>query len=116
MTNRIRDVHVINHRLDPHETELHIRVELESVGTTTEIKGRVIGPRSVHTTTVEIAYPMREIARGNNYVELRVVIPEACWWTPESPFLYHGPLELWEEGERLDRRELSHGITTRLTA
>jgi beta-galactosidase/beta-glucuronidase len=109
MSNRIRNVHVVNHRLDPHETELRIIVEVEELTPTTQIKGRLMGPRNVYRSTVEVAYPLREVEHADSIV-LRVVIPEASWWEPKTPFLYQGPLELWQDGILCDRRDLSHGI------
>jgi hypothetical protein len=109
MANRIRDVHVVNYGLDPHETELRIHVELDEVTPTTQIKGRLMGPRNVYASTVEVAYPMREVERGAGIV-LRVVIPEPSWWEPKTPFLYQGPLELWQNGLPGERCAISHGI------
>lgn len=109
MTNRIRDITVVNHRLDPHETELRILVEVENLTPTTEIKGRLMGPRNAFASTVEIAYPMREVQKGR---EMRVIIPEPSWWSPQSPFLYQGPLDLWQDGELVERIQISHGIRT----
>jgi len=110
MANRIRDVHVVNHRLDPHETELRIHVELDELTPTTQIKGRLMGPRNVYASTVEVAYPMREVERGPAIV-MRVVIPEPSWWEPKTPFLYEGPLELWQDGQLCARETLSHGVS-----
>lgn len=109
MGNRIRDVQVVNHRLDPHESELRIIVELEELTPTTQIKGRLMGPRNVYRSTVEVPYPLREIERAETIV-LRVVIPEASWWEPKTPFLYQGAAELWQDGELCGRVEISHGI------
>jgi hypothetical protein len=109
MANRIRDVHVVNHRLDPHETELRIHVKLDQLTPATQIKGRLMGPRNVYASTVEVAYPLREVERGTHIV-LRVVIPEPSWWEPMTPFLYEGPLELWQDGLHCERRVISHGI------
>ncbi len=41
---------------------------------------------------------------------MRVDIPEASLWEPESPFLYQGPIELWQDGRCCDRVTLSHGL------
>jgi hypothetical protein len=116
MTNRIIGVSVINHRLDPHETELRVHVDVENLTPATEVRGRLVGPRSAVSSTVEIAYPLREVERSSNQVVLRVVIPEANWWQPETPFLYEGPVELWQDGQRCDRREVSHGIRAKQQA
>jgi len=110
MTNRIIDVAVINHRLDPHETELRVHVEVENLTPTTEIRGRLTGPRCIYSSTIEIAYPLREVQREGKHVEMRVVIPEASWWEPETPFLYQGSLELWDSGTMVVRWPISHGI------
>lgn len=109
MANRIRDYVIVNHRLDPHETELHIHVKLDELTPSTELRGRLVGPQSAYASTIEIAYPMRELERADHVV-LRVVIPEASWWHPRTPFLYRGPLELWQDGSRCERIELVHGI------
>jgi hypothetical protein len=109
MTNRILDVLVLNHRLDPVETELRVYIKLAEITPTTQIRGRLTGPRCLYTSTIEIAYPLREIAR-TDHIELRVVIPEPSWWDPESPFLYDGTIELSQDGESCGRAELRHGI------
>lgn len=109
MTNRILDVVVLDHRLDPVETELRIYVKLAELTPATEIRGRLNGPRCLYASTIEIAYPMREVAR-TDHIELRVVIPEPSWWDPESPFLYEGAMELVQDGIACDRTAIRHGI------
>ena len=109
MKNRIRDVVVVNHRLDPVETELYVHVLVASLTPTTEVKGRLTGPHCAVSSTIEIAYPLRELERGDHVV-LRVVIPEPSWWEPETPFLYTGPLELWQDGQLCERVQINHGI------
>ena len=98
-----------NHRLDPTETVLHITVEVEGLTPTTEVRGRLMGPRCAYSSTVEIAYAYREIERGD-HVTLAVVIPEPSWWDPETPFLYEGPLELWQDNQLSENMHVGHGI------
>jgi hypothetical protein len=109
MTNQIRDVVVLNHRLDPIETVLHVHVKLDELTATTALKGRLIGPLCAHSSTIEIAYPLRELER-HDHVVLRVIIPEPSWWDPKTPFLYAGPLELWQDGVLCERVAIRHGI------
>jgi beta-galactosidase/beta-glucuronidase len=111
MINQIRHVKVENRCLVPAEAELRLTVELDRVTPTTEVRGRLMGPRCPYSSTVEIAYPLRP----SRDVELdrfvfRVIIPEASLWDPVSPFLYEGPVELWEEGQRVDQVRVSHGL------
>jgi hypothetical protein len=109
MTNRILDVVIVDHRLDPVETELRVHVRPENLTPATEIRGRLSGPRCPYATTIEIAYPLREVER-TGHIELRVVIPEPSWWDPESPFLYEGAIELLQDGVSCEKRTLRHGI------
>jgi hypothetical protein len=41
---------------------------------------------------------------------MRVVIPEPSLWDPISPFLYEGPIELWQDGQRCDSVQVRHGL------
>lgn len=109
MNNRILDMVVVNHRLDPVETELRVHVKVENLTPTTEIRGRLSGPRCPYASTIEIAYPFREVERSE-HIELRVVIPEPSWWDPESPFLYEGAIELLQDGASCERRAVRQGI------
>jgi hypothetical protein len=109
MKNRILDVVIVDHRLDPVETELRVYVKLEQLTSAVEIRGKLAGPRCPYASTIEIAYPLREVER-TDHIELRVVIPEPSWWDPESPFLYEGTIELAEDGVFCERRAIRHGI------
>jgi glycosyl hydrolase family 2 len=111
MPNRILDAFVATHHADPAGAELRVVVRPEQITLTTEIKGRLMGPRSAYAQTVEIAYPFREVAR-TDHVLLRVLIPEPNFWQPKTPLLYEGPLELWQDGERVEQIRLRHGIRT----
>jgi hypothetical protein len=117
MENRIRETVVTDHRLDPAESEVRIAVYPERLTPTTEVRGRLTGPRSAYASTVEIAYRVQEVARAADHILARVVIPEPCFWEPQSPFLYEGPLELWQDGQRCDQTPVSHGLrSVRFTA
>ncbi len=111
----IRHVRVIDRRLDPAETELWIAVDVEGMAATAEVRGRLMGPRCAYATTVEVAYPLRPLPPGRgagaeHEVVGRVVIPEPSFWDPQSPFLYEGPVELWEGGRRVDQATVDHGL------
>lgn len=109
MPNRILDAYVATHRADPADAELRVLVRSERLTAATQVRGRLMGPRSPYAQTVEIAYPVRELAR-TDHVLLRVRIPEPNFWEPKTPLLYEGPLELWEGDERCDQIVLRHGI------
>jgi hypothetical protein len=113
--NRIREIVVRDHRLDPAESEVWITVLPEEVAGTTRIIGRLMGPRCPYSATVEVAYPLRPWKRDDEEADsksltMRVVIPEASLWESESPFLYQGPVELWQDEQLCERVQLSHGL------
>jgi hypothetical protein len=111
--NRIRQVVVRNRVLDPASSELWVTISLERWTATTEVRGRLMGPRCPYATTVEVAYPLRQLpgmAEGVPECTRRVLIPEASFWDPVSPFLYQGPVELWEGGGLQDTVQVSHGL------
>lgn len=113
MTNHIRNIEISSRLEDPAEPEVWLRVQPEHRTPVTDLQGRLVGPRCLYATTVEVAYPLRPFLRaipGWEGLTGRVVIPEASFWDLESPFLYQGPLELWEAGRCVERRQLSHGL------
>ncbi|MBI1915245.1 MAG: hypothetical protein HYS12_10980 [Planctomycetes bacterium] len=114
MDNRILDVQLEDHSLDPVSAEVRILVRAEQLTPTTEVRGRLVGPSCPFASTVEVAYPLRPLRRSElsvpGTVALRVVIPEASLWDTQSPHLYVGPVELWQDGRRCDRVELRHGL------
>ena len=112
MTNRIREVQVRDVRLDPYESEVRVTVVPEHVAPTTEVRGRLVGPRSAYARTLEVAYPLRALPPSPPPA-CRVVIPEPTFWDPETPFLYEVRVELWEESQLVDRAEAVHGLRTR---
>lgn len=113
--NRICRVEVRDRLIDPTAPEVWISVFSERQTATTEVHGRLHGPRCLYTSTIEVAYPLRpfpQVPEGLQGVSRRVIIPEASFWDPQSPFLYEGPIELWEDGQLRDQVTLSHGLKT----
>lgn len=106
MSNRIREVQVKQKRWDVVEAELWITVVPEQMTPTTEVRGRLVGPRCPGTTTVEIAYPLQHLpspAEANTGLIARVVIPDPLTWEPQRPYVYEGPVELWQDGKKCDQ-------------
>jgi hypothetical protein len=111
MPNCIRDVEVCDRSLSPAQAEVHVLLTPDQRSPTTEVRGRLMGPSCPFSNTVEVAYPLRPLpdAEGGA-LACRVIIPEPSLWEPESPFLYRGPVELWQDGARQDRVTVSHGL------
>jgi hypothetical protein len=117
MSNRITRVEISNRSLTPAEAEVWLTVHAEQVTATSEARGRLMGPSCPYSSTVEVAYPLRPFAHPPADVPpltLRVVIPEPSLWDPVSPFLYRGPVELWQDGLCCDSVTVRHGLCTAL--
>lgn len=113
MSNRLRQVTAEVRRLSPAEAEVWIVIDAEQVTPTTEVRGRLMGPRRAGATTVEVAYPLRPFPRlpdGVPPLTRRVVIPDPSLWEPEQPFLYRVIVELWQDGQRCDQAEFDCGL------
>ena len=110
MSNRIRRTTVEVRRLLPTEAEVWVIAEVADVTATSELRGRLMGPKCPGVTTVEVAYPFRpppQYATSVNGLAVRAVIPEPNLWTETTPFFYDGPLELWEDGRRCEVVQVS---------
>jgi hypothetical protein len=120
MTNRIRRVELNDQTVAPAGAEVWVTVHIDEVTPTTEVRGRLMGPTCQYSTTVEVAYPLRPLAKNQKpplsegpAVTLRVLIPEPSLWDPVSPFLYHGFVELWQDGRRVEQVAVRHGLRIR---
>ena len=115
MDNHIVRVNVWPTRLSPAEAELRVVVRPQQLTSTTQVHGRLMGPRCRYTSTVEVAYALRESSReyekeGEPCIGLRVIIPEPNFWEPQSPHLYEGSVELWQGRQLTDQRRIRHGL------
>ena len=102
MSNRILNVELLPKRATPAVAELWIIVTADQVTPTTEVRGKLVGPRHPGISTVEIAYPLRETERSGSTVTVCATVPEPNLWTQEAPFVYAGVVELWQDGVRCD--------------
>jgi hypothetical protein len=114
MSNRILHVSLRDRSLVPTEVEVHVTVEPERLDGATEVRGRLMGPRCRFAATVEVAYHLRRILMPTSRpaITLKAIIPEASLWEPETPHLYTGPIELWQDGIRCEVVPVRHGLRT----
>jgi hypothetical protein len=104
-------VDAIPTRLSPAEADLTLVVNLDDPSLAdAELRGRLMGPRSAYAETVEVAYALRPLPREGERVRAQVLIPEPCFWSPEKPLLYQGPVERWQSAERKEQTTLVLGL------
>lgn len=107
MSNRILNVELTPKRVTPAVAELWVVVTADQVTPATEVRGNLVGPKRPGVSTVEIAYPLREVERTVSAVTVRAVVPEPNLWAPAAPFEYEVVVELWQDGERCDGRSVT---------
>src|SRR5262245_31501700 len=115
MSNRITRLFVHDGHLTPAQADVLVSVYPAEVTSTPQVRGRLRGPSCPYATTVEVASPLREFSReyaatGVPHITVRAIIPEPNWWHPDTPFVYRGPLELWQSDQCCERVELTHGL------
>jgi beta-galactosidase/beta-glucuronidase len=114
MQNQISEVRHQVQSLTPTQAEVWITVVAEQRTATTEVRGRLVGPRCSLRTTIEVSYPLQSIANPTEEtLTVRAVIPEPSMWEPSAPFLYHAHIELWQDGAKCDEREFDLGLRMR---
>ena len=103
-TARIQSLTITPVRMSPAEAALSITVQLsgpvENFELHYELRGKLVGPRRVGFTTIEVAYSLR--TNRDNPLSLTGVIPEPNFWSVETPFRYDGTVELWQAGVKCD--------------
>lgn len=107
MTDGIRSVRVLSLRSTPAEAEVLLRVTPERPASGQALAGRVVGPRCEYVSTIEVAYPLREVRseRGEDgSLVARAIIPEPNLWEPARPFGYQVFLNLVEQGGSIGQR------------
>jgi Glycosyl hydrolases family 2 len=114
MNNHIRKTTIEVRQLSAAGAEVWLTAELDRVTSATELRGALTGPRCPGVTTVEVAYPLRPLPRTGtepaNTLTMRAVIPEPNLWTPATPFVYEGRIELWQDDNRADVAPLAVGL------
>jgi hypothetical protein len=114
MQNRIARVEIVDRVINSASAELQVVADPEVWTPDLQLRGRLMGPRCAFATTVEIAYHLRPVADSektdSRRLVARVSIPEPSLWDPVSPFLYAGPIELWNGEHRCDSIRVTHGL------
>jgi hypothetical protein len=105
-------IEVRNRLLTPAEAEVWISVRAADAAGEFAVRGRLLGPRCAYASTVEVAYPLRPLSRAPDALgaTARVLIPEPSFWDPESPFLYEGPVTVWEQERLCFEGPIRHGL------
>jgi hypothetical protein len=112
MNNRIVRVELRDRTITSATAEVMVVVQVEARNPQLQLRGRLTGPRCAFASTVEVAYHLRPIPEQTSSGDLcaRIVIPEPSLWDPQSPFLYTGPIELWDQNGRVDGVRVRHGL------
>jgi hypothetical protein len=101
-------LHTIDHyklTVSPAEVDIWFRAVVQRVTPGTEVRGRIVGPRSLFAETVEVEAPLRSVnykEKGQVVLIARTAFPKPGFWDPQTPLLYRVVVELWQDGQRCD--------------
>jgi hypothetical protein len=99
--------------LNPAEADLRFHVAVDGSDSGLAVKGRLVGPRCVYASTVEVAYPLTDAPAGEpTQLTKRAIVPEPNLWEPACPFLYEATLELFGDCTCIDVIALTLGLRT----
>jgi hypothetical protein len=113
MSNKLLRVSAEVRKLSVAEADVLILIEAEAATPTTEVRGRMVGPRCPGMTTIEVPYPLLDFPhRPESLPPLtrRVVIPDPTFWDEKRPYVYRVYVELWQDGQRVDHQEFDCGL------
>jgi hypothetical protein len=105
-------IEIRNRLLNPAEAEVWVSARADGPPADLAVRGRLHGPHCGYANTVEVAYPLRPLAGAPDALgaTARVLIPEPSFWDPESPFLYAGPVTVWQGDRLCFEGTVSHGL------
>ncbi|MEK6236030.1 MAG: hypothetical protein N2C14_15095, partial [Planctomycetales bacterium] len=73
------------------------------------LSGHLRGPRSRYSQTLEATYPLRDAGQGETLLA-RALVPDPCFWRPDSPFLYSVQAEIRDGEELASKQERLIGV------
>jgi len=107
------EIDIYEHNLTPAQAEVWLTVRTAR-DAATEVRGRMMGPRCLYASTVEVAYPLRPRPGPSpdpaDPFYLSSIIPEPSLWDLQSPFLYQVLVERWQDGRRCLQHSIEHGL------
>ena len=74
------------------------------------ISGTILGPHSAHARTLPAKMPFRFLGSTGDLPLAEAIVPDPCFWTPESPYTYRVNLEVKQQGEVVEHHEQLFGI------
>jgi hypothetical protein len=98
--NRLRGIDNCKLTVSPAAADVWFRVAVQRVTAGTEVRGRVVGPRSLYQQQRVESWPMRSVRHREQAGEsliARTAIPEPGLWSPDNPLLYRVVVELWQD-------------------
>lgn len=103
--NRLKGIELCKLTVSAAAADIWLNVDVEQVTPGTEVRGRIVGPRSLFAETAEVVSPLRSVrhnAEGQSALIARTAIPNPGFWEPENPLLYRVVVELWQDERRCE--------------
>src|SRR5262245_36220684 len=90
-SNKLKGIGCSRLSYSPTEADIWFRVLVEKVTQGTDVRGRIVGPRSLFTETAERVSPLRSVKHSEAreaVLTARTAFPHPSLWSHENPSLY----------------------------
>src|SRR5262249_39198439 len=87
-SNRLNRIEFCKLTVSATEADIWLTVDVERVTPGTDVRGRIVGPRSLFTETTEVVSPLRSVrhnVEGQTALMARTAIPNPGFWEPGNP-------------------------------
>jgi hypothetical protein len=81
---------------NPARARIYAQVARPADGDRWRLAGQVTGPRNEFAGTLEATVPLRDLGPGATLLA-EAVLPDPCFWSPQSPALYEAELKLIDD-------------------
>jgi hypothetical protein len=92
---------------NPAVTRVYARLPVIDPGL--RLVGTLRGPRSRYAHTLEVTAKFRSLP-GQDSLVAEAILTDACYWSPELPYLYQAHVELWQGDQWVATVERPYGV------
>jgi hypothetical protein len=114
-SNRLKCVERDKLTVSAAQADIWFRVVVERATPGTEVRGRIVGPRSLFAETAKVVSPLRSVRsseEGPAALIARTAFPQPGFWDPQNPLLYRVVIELLQDGQRCEVSGFDLGFRT----
>lgn len=104
MADELAQLELFYGELSPQRALIYARLPRETAGPADTLRGQVRGPYSRYAQTLPVTVPLVDVGPGPTLLA-RAVLPDPCYWLPETPLVYEVTVTLVRGGRPIASTE-----------